>query len=149
MPAWVQAGIDEYLKRLSPMLSTQIVEIAPAKRSKNPSPAEIEKYKQAEGAAILSAKQPREQLWVLEVRGKMLSTEKLADKLDAAMQTGDDVALVIGGADGVSREVLAAADFLWSLSDLTLPHPLVRVVLTEQLYRAMSTLNNHPYHRGG
>lgn len=79
----------------------------------------------------------------------MISTEILAIKLDTAMQDGTDIALVIGGADGVSGEVLAAADFKWSLSDLTLPHPLVRVILMEQLYRAMSIINNHPYHRGG
>ena len=90
----------------------------------------------------------REQLWVLDVKGKSLSTERLASKLAQSMQLGDDIALVIGGADGVSPEVLAAADFKWSLSELTLPHPLVRVVLMEQLYRAMSINHNHPYHRG-
>lgn len=147
MPSWVQAGIDEYLKRLQPMISTQIVEIAPAKRSKNPTPAEISKYKQDEGAAILNAKQPKERLWVLEVKGKMLTTEALAEKIEQVMGDGTDIALVIGGADGVSADVLAAADFKWSLSDLTLPHPLVRVILAEQLYRAMSVINHHPYHR--
>ena len=78
----------------------------------------------------------------------MLSTENLADKLSDGMQQGDDIALVIGGTDGVSPEVLAKADVKWSLSALTLPHPLVRVVLMEQLYRAMSINHNHPYHRG-
>ncbi|OOR89589.1 23S rRNA (pseudouridine(1915)-N(3))-methyltransferase RlmH [Moraxella caviae] len=149
MPAWVQSGIDDYLKRLQPMMSTEIVEIAPAKRSKNPSPAEIDKYKHSEGKAILAAKQPKEKLWVLEVTGKIISTEQLAERLENLMPEGVDIALVIGGADGVSSEVLAAADFKWSLSMLTLPHPLVRVVLAEQLYRAMSIINNHPYHRGG
>lgn len=149
MPAWVQSGVEEYFKRIQPMMSTEIVELPPAKRSKNPSPAEIDKYKQQEGQAILHARHPKERLWVLEVRGKMLSTEALANKLSTAMQDGADIALVIGGADGVSAEVLAAADFKWSLSDLTLPHPLVRVILIEQLYRAMSINNNHPYHRGG
>lgn len=149
MPAWVQSGVEEYFKRIQPMMSTEIVELPPAKRSKNPSPAEIDKYKQQEGQTILHARHPKERLWVLEVRGKMLSTEALADKLSTAMQDGADIALVIGGADGVSAEVLAVADFKWSLSDLTLPHPLVRVILIEQLYRAMSINNNHPYHRGG
>lgn len=149
MPNWVQAGFEEYLKRVLPMMSVQIVELAPAKRSKNPSLAEIEKYKQQEGQAILQAKQPKELLWLLEVKGKMLSTEKLADKLTFAMQDAQDIALVIGGADGVCSEVLSAADFKWSISDLTLPHPLVRVIVIEQIYRAMSILNNHPYHRGG
>lgn len=149
MPTWVHSGVDEYLKRINPMMSTQIIELPPAKRSKNPSPAEIDKYKQQEGRTILTARQPRERLWVLEVKGKMISTEILADRLHAVMAEGVDIALVIGGADGVSAEVLAAADFKWSLSDLTLPHPLVRVILVEQLYRAMSIINNHPYHRGG
>lgn len=149
MPSWVQTGFEEYFKRILPMISVELVELPPAKRVKNPSPAEIEKYKQTEAATILSAKHPKELLWLLEVKGKMISTEILAIKLDTAMQDGTDIALVIGGADGVSGEVLAAADFKWSLSDLTLPHPLVRVILMEQLYRAMSIINNHPYHRGG
>lgn len=147
-PAWVQMGFDEYFKRILPMITVQTVEIPPIKRSKNPSISEIDKYKNQEGQLILSARLPKEKLWVLEVTGKMLSTEKLADKLTFAMQDGQDIALVIGGADGVSKEVLAAADFKWSLSDLTLPHPLVKVILIEQLYRAMSVIHNHPYHRG-
>ena len=129
------------------MISTDIIEIAPAKRTKNPSPAEIEKYKSQEGQAILSARLPKEKLWVLDVKGNMLSTQSLAGRLQSAMTDGADIALVIGGADGVSADVLTQADFKWSLSDLTLPHPLVRVVLIEQLYRAMSIINNHPYHR--
>ncbi|MFB6348703.1 23S rRNA (pseudouridine(1915)-N(3))-methyltransferase RlmH [Moraxella sp. ZJ142] len=149
MPNWVQAGFEEYFKRIQPMMTVEMVELPSAKRSKNPSPAEIEKYKATEAATILNAKQPKELLWLLEVKGKMLSTEKLADKLTVAMQDGVDIALVIGGADGVADKVLRAADFKWSLSELTLPHPLVRVLVMEQLYRAMSIINNHPYHRGG
>lgn len=149
MPEWIQIGFAEYFKRIQPMMSVELIEIAPAKRSKNPSDAEISKYKDSEGINILAAKHPKERLWVLEVTGKMLSTEKLANKLEITMQDGTDIALVIGGADGVSAEVLAQADFKWSLSDLTLPHPLVRVVLMEQLYRAMSIIHHHPYHRGG
>lgn len=148
MPAWVSEGVDEYLKRLMPMMATDMVELTPAKRHKNPSPADIDKYKQLEGENIL-AQVGKDVLWVLEVKGKMISTEQLATRLDAVMQGGRDVSLVIGGADGVSIDVLSRADFKWSLSDLTLPHPMVRVILVEQLYRAMSILNNHPYHRGG
>jgi len=150
MPSWVDTGFNEYHKRIQPMLSTDILDLPAAKRAKNPSEANLAQYRETEGKSILAAHQnnPREKLWVLDVKGKMLSTEQLADKLSDAMQLGDDVALVIGGPDGVSPEVLAAADFKWSLSALTLPHPLVRVVLMEQLYRAMSINNNHPYHRG-
>lgn len=149
MPDWVQTGFLEYFKRIQPMMTVELVEIAPAKRSKNPSETDILKYKEHEGIAILNAKHPKEQLWVLEVKGKMLSTETLADKLQIAMQDGVNVALVIGGADGLSKDVLKQAAFQWSLSDLTLPHPLVRVILIEQLYRAMSMIHHHPYHRGG
>ena len=150
MPKWVQSGFDDYHKRIQPMLTTEIVELAAAKRAKNPSEANLAQYREQEGEAILAAHNSasREQLWVLDVKGKSLSTEKLAVKLADAMQLGDDIALVIGGPDGVSPAVLAAADYKWSLSELTLPHPLVRVVLMEQLYRAMSINNNHPYHRG-
>ena len=150
MPNWVQTGFDEYYKRIQPMLSTEIIELAAAKRAKNPSDANLAQYREQEGQAILQthAAASREQLWVLDVKGKMLSTKALASKLADAMQLGDDVAMVIGGADGVSPEVLAQADFKWSLSALTMPHPLVRVLLMEQLYRAMSINNNHPYHRG-
>lgn len=149
MPNWVQQGFEEYLKRIQPMISVEMVELPPAKRSKTPSPAEIDKYKAIEATTILNAKHPKERLWLLEVKGKMLSTEHLSDKLSVAMQDGADIALVIGGADGVSPEILQAADFKWSLSELTLPHPLVRIIVIEQLYRAMSIINNHPYHRGG
>lgn len=147
MPTWVETGFKEYHKRIQPMMSTDIIELPPAKRSKNPSSAQIDHFKNQEGTAILTTRQ-KERLWVLDVKGKMLSTEALADKLQNAMTDGTDIALVIGGADGVSAEVLAQADFKWSLSDLTLPHPLVRVVLMEQLYRAMSIIHHHPYHRG-
>lgn len=149
MPNWVQTGFDDYKKRLNPLINTELVEIAAAHRQKNSSPADILRYKKNEGDAILATHANKGKLWVLDVKGKMLSTEQLAAKLSIAMQDGNDVSLVIGGADGVSDEVLAQADFRWSLSDLTLPHPLVRVILIEQLYRAMSILNNHPYHRGG
>lgn len=150
MPNWVQAGFDEYYKRIQPMLATELVELPAAKRHKNPSEANLSQYREQEGQAILQthSQASREQLWVLDVKGKMISTETLAQRLSDAMQLGDDIAVVIGGADGVSPEVLSQADFKWSLSDLTLPHPLVRVVLMEQLYRAMSINHHHPYHRG-
>ena len=150
MPNWVETGSKEYHKRIQPMLSTELIELAAAKRHKNPSLANVVQYRQAEGEAILNthAQASQEKLWVLDIKGMMLSTEHLASKLATAMQDGNDIALVIGGADGVSPEVLAQADFKWSLSHLTLPHPMVRVVLMEQLYRAMSINHNHPYHRG-
>ena len=154
MPVWVQTGFDDYHKRIQPMLTTEMVEIPACKRAKNPSPAELEKYAITEGGLILQAHHAKnqsgkcEQLICLDVRGKNLSTEDLAAKIGDAMQSGDDMAFVIGGADGISKEVLANADMKWSLSNLTLPHPLVRVLLMEQLYRAMTIIHHHPYHRG-
>lgn len=150
MPTWVQTGFDDYFKRIQPMLSTEILEIPACKRSKNPSLAELEKYATTEGGLILQAhaNAKRERLICLDVRGKNLSTEDLAEKISDAMQMSEDMGFVIGGADGLSKAVLAQADFKWSLSSLTLPHPLVRVILMEQLYRAMTIINHHPYHRG-
>lgn len=146
MPHWVQESTAEYKKRLNGMIAAEFIELSAAKRQKNASACDIEKYKKQEAEAILSAKKGK--LWVLDVKGSMLSSEKLANKLQVAMTQGQDISLVIGGVDGVSDELLAVADFRWSLSDLTLPHPLVRVILVEQLYRAMSIIYNHPYHRG-
>lgn len=148
MPDWIQTGFKDYHKRIQPMMRVELIELPAARRQKTPSSADIQKYKAQEAAAILNAHAGKGKLWLLDVRGQMLSTETLATRLKATMNTGDDISLVIGGADGVSDDVLAAADFRWSMSALTLPHPLVRVVLMEQLYRAMSMLNNHPYHRG-
>lgn len=145
MPAWVQAGFLEYQKRIQPMMSAQLIEIAPARRQKAPSAADVAKYQREESEKIKAAQKGK--LWLLDVQGKRLSTEALADKLRLAMRQGDDVSFAIGGPDGVSDALIAHADFCWSLSDLTLPHPLARVVLMEQLYRALSLIHNHPYHR--
>lgn len=145
LPNWLQIGVDDYKKRLGGFIGVAMCELPASKRHKNPSDSDIDSYKKSEAKAILSAKKGT--LWLLDVKGKSLSTEQLAHKLQQAMGQGQDVSLVIGGVDGVSDELVAAADFVWSLSDLTLPHPLVRVVVVEQLYRAMSLLHNHPYHR--
>ncbi len=147
MPDWVQSGYDDYAKRLQPLLPVQLVPLAMAKRGKNDSASEIHKYCQQEGQTILTARQPRERLIALEVGGRNLSTEKLADTLKLWMQDGQDVALAIGGPDGLSNEVRQQAEWHWSLSPLTLPHPIVRIIVIEQIYRAMSLINGHPYHR--
>lgn len=152
MPAWVNDAYADYSKRIQPMLPVELVELPMTKRAskrgaKNPSAKEIQQYCHAEGERILTAKRPNERLICLDVKGKALSTEKLANKLQDWMQDGMDISLAVGGPDGLSPEVLQAADWTWSLSPLTLPHPLVRVILIEQLYRAMSINHNHPYHR--
>ena len=147
MPDWVQTGFDDYFKRIQPFVQTQIIELPMAKRGKNDSDTDIHKYCMQEGASILQALKPQEQLIALEVHGRHLTTEKLASTMQNWMQDGQDIALAIGGPDGLSDEVRQKAKWHWSLSDLTLPHPLVRLVLIEQLYRAMTVINHHPYHR--
>lgn len=147
MPAWVNHGFDDYFKRIQPFITTQLVELPMAKRGKNDTPADIAKYCQIEGEAILNALKPQEILIALEVGGRELSTEKLAATMQEWTLHGNDVALAVGGPDGLSDQVRQAAAWHWSLSKLTLPHPLVRILLIEQLYRAMSINHNHPYHR--
>ena len=149
MPNWVITGVEDYLKRIQPFVQTQIIELQMAKRGKNDSEADILKYCQIEGETILSAVKPNEILIALEVGGREFSTEKLADTMKDWMLEGRDIVLAIGGPDGHSQAVRQAAAWHWSLSKLTLPHPLVRVMLIEQLYRAMTINHNHPYHRAG
>lgn len=147
MPSWVTTAFEDYYKRIQPFVTTQLVELAMAKRGKNDSPADILKYCQVEGESILATLKPNEILITLEVGGRELSTEKLAETMQQWTLEGMDIALAIGGPDGLSDEVRKAAAWHWSLSKLTLPHPLVRIILIEQLYRAMSINHNHPYHR--
>ncbi len=144
MPAWVAAGVDEYGKRLPREMKLEWREIPLARRGRDTSP---EQLCQAEGERILKALPAGDRVVALDVLGKRLSTEQLADTLRGWQMSGDNVSFVIGGPDGLSRECLARADERWSLSDLTLPHPLVRILLAEQLYRAWTITANHPYHR--
>jgi len=144
MPSWVEAGVDEYRKRLPPELALNIREIPLGKRGKN---ADIARAIAQEGEAMLAAIGARDRVVALEVKGKAWSTEQLAQQLSAWQMGGDDVALLVGGPDGLAPNCQARANERWSLSPLTLPHPLVRVLLAEQLYRAWTINNNHPYHR--
>lgn len=144
MPAWVQQGYQEYAKRLPAECTLKLVEIPAGKRSKN---ADIARIMRDETDHLLSAIPKGAHVVALEVGGRDWSTEQLADKLGDWMQSGQDIALLVGGPDGMTEQARKAADQLWSLSSLTLPHPLVRIVLAEQIYRAWSVLRNHPYHR--
>lgn len=144
MPAWVEAGVEEYRKRLPPELSLNIREIPLGKRGKN---ADIARAVAQEGEAMLAAVGSRDRVVALEVKGRAWSTEQLAQQLAAWQMSGDDVALLVGGPDGLAPSCQARATERWSLSPLTLPHPLVRVLLAEQIYRAWTINNNHPYHR--
>ena len=144
MPEWVSQGYNEYARRMPPELSLDLVEIPLAHRGKNP---DIPRLMQREGDAILSALGPRDRVIALEVGGRNWSTEKLAGQLESWQLDGRDVSFLVGGPDGLADICRDRADQLWSLSALTLPHPLVRILLAEQLYRAWSVTRNHPYHR--
>lgn len=144
MPAWVADGFAEYRKRLSRDLPLELVEISLGARGKGRDPA---RAIADEGAAVL-ASLPRDiHVVALDGRGKPWSSEELAAQLAAWRMSGRDLAILIGGPDGHAAEVLARADQTWSLGPLTLPHMLVRLIVAEQLYRAMSINAGHPYHR--
>lgn len=144
MPEWVKTGYQEYAKRLPPECRLNLIEIAPGKRGKN---ADIARAVQGEGERMLTSIPKDSCVIALEARGTQWSTEQLSAQLKDWLQGGRDVALLIGGPEGLAESCLKRAQFKWSLSKLTLPHALVRVVAAEQLYRAWSILKHHPYHR--
>ena len=142
-PAWVAQGCAEYQKRMPRELPLSIVEVKPESRgSKN-----REQLLAAEKVRLVAALQGYARMVVLDERGADLPTLKLAERLAAWMRAGGDTAFVIGGADGMTEHLKQQARLMMRLSSLTLPHGMVRVLLTEQLYRAVSILHNHPYHR--
>lgn len=144
MPDWVEAGYAEYAKRMPRDLQVEMVELALAQRGKN---TDIAKAMEKEGEAIVAAIGKGEQVIALEVKGKAWSTEQLAQNMASWKMSGDNYCLLIGGPDGLAPSVSALATVKWSLSPLTLPHPLVRILVIEQLYRACTILQNHPYHK--
>ena len=144
MPRWVEEGYDEYARRLPPECSLQLHEVPLGKRTAS---ADSARLIAREGEKMVAAI-PRGALPIaLDRGGKSWSTEALAEQLRGWLQAGHDLCLLVGGPEGLAPQALAASRERWSLSALTLPHPLVRVVVAEQLYRAWSLLNNHPYHR--
>jgi len=127
--AWVQEGCAEYAKRVRGKLPLELVEVK-------------------DDAELVHKIPPRYKLWALDERGRELASEELAASLNKAMNGGEQgIALVIGGADGLPKELVARADFVWSLGRATLPHRLARLIVLEQLYRALSILRGEPYHR--
>ena len=144
MDAWVNQGFQEFAKRMPPECSLQLKEIAAGKRGKN---ADIPRILQQEGERMLAAIPAGARVIALDVEGKQWSTPQLAQQLEHWLPSGQDVALLVGGPEGLAAQCLERAQQRWSLSALTLPHPLVRVVLAEQLYRAWSLHKGHPYHR--
>ena len=144
MPDWVRAGCAEYLTRIATPLGCSLEPVEPAPRG---AAGPAARAAQLEGERLLRAVRGQDFVVALDERGQEFNTRALAAWLEQRRQAGEDVVLLIGGADGLAPEVLARADLRWSLSKLTLPHALVRIVLLEQLYRAHTLLAHHPYHR--
>lgn len=144
MPKWVKDGYSEYAKRLPKACSIKLTELPMAVRGKTSS---VEKNKQEEAKRIQSAIPKGAKLIVLDEHGKQTTTMQFSEKLKDWLGSGQDIALIVGGPDGLSVELIQKSEWKWGLSKLTLPHPMVRIVVAEQIYRAWSVLQNHPYHR--
>lgn len=144
MPDWVQTGFDDYIKRFPKDMPFELLEIPAVKRGKN---ANIKRILDKEGQLMLAAVNKGNRIVTLDIPGKPWNTNDLANQLERWKQDGRDVSLLIGGPEGLSPLCKTAAEQSWSLSTLTLPHPLARVLVAESLYRAWSITTNHPYHR--
>jgi 23S rRNA (pseudouridine1915-N3)-methyltransferase len=144
MPAWIEAGFQEYAKRMPPECRLVLKEIKPIERS---SGKNAETVMAQERIRIEAALPKGGRVIALDEHGAHMTTVQLSQQLSIWQQQGGDVSFVIGGADGLDAEFKKNADMLLRLSNMTLPHGLVRVILAEQLYRAWSILRNHPYHR--
>lgn len=145
MPKWTELAFSEYAKRFSREFPLTLTTIPMPKRSHTNS---VDRYIAEEGAAMLTAIPPKSITIALDERGKLWNTQELAKQIEHFQNNTPQLNFLIGGPDGLSKVCLEKAHTQWSLSPLTLPHPLVRILLVEQLYRAVSILNNHPYHRG-
>lgn len=144
MPDWVSTGFNEYARRMPPDMPLQLTEIAAGKRGKK---ANITRITEHEGEQMLQQTNKGARIVTLEVDGQPWSTSKLAKRMQHWQQDGRDVSFLIGGPEGLAPACLQASEEKWSLSPLTLPHPMVRIILAEALFRAWSLNNNHPYHR--
>ena len=144
MPLWVDIASNDFIKRLPAEIKINSILLPLIKRGKN---SDIPRIIRDESRKLLIAVPKDSLLVVLDVLGKSVTTMNFSSMLDTWMQQGQDISIVIGGPDGVSNELLSQARQKISLSTLTFPHPLVRVILLEQIYRAWSILNKHPYHR--
>jgi 23S rRNA (pseudouridine1915-N3)-methyltransferase len=144
LPDWVNAGFLEYQKRLRAPLVLELDEISVATRRAGENP---QRAVAREGADMLAALGPKDHVVALEVSAPQRSTEAVSAWLAERLRAAKPLALLIGGPDGLAPQCVERADESWSLSPLTLPHALVRIVVAEQLYRAMSLLAGHPYHR--
>ena len=144
MSSWVDEGYADYAKRLNPILKIDLIELPLAKRGKN---TDVSQAVASEADAIKKHLRAREKVIVLDVLGKPISTQLLSEKLSDWQMEGSDIALIIGGPDGLDASINERSDEQWSLSHMTLPHPIVRLLVIEQLYRGLMINRNHPYHR--
>lgn len=144
MPRWVEQGFDDYARRMPAECRLALQEIPLGRRGKG---ADTARARRAEGERMLAALPADARTVALDERGRQMSSPDLARELSQWLQQGRDVALLVGGPDGLDAAVAARAESTWSLSRLTLPHALVRVLVAEQLYRAWTILARHPYHR--
>ncbi|MEX1198111.1 MAG: 23S rRNA (pseudouridine(1915)-N(3))-methyltransferase RlmH [Pseudohongiellaceae bacterium] len=144
MPDWVDEAVEEYARRLPGDFRLEVKPVPMARRGRN---ADVAKAMQQESDSLLGQIDNRDTVVVLDVEGRRHTTDSLARRMASQQHCGSDIALLVGGPDGLDAGCLQRADERWSLSDLTLPHPLVRVVLAEQIYRVWTVLQGHPYHR--
>jgi 23S rRNA (pseudouridine1915-N3)-methyltransferase len=143
-PAWIQEGYEEYAKRLPVSCALELVEIQAEKRTAN---ADLKRITDREGEKMLAAIKPGHRVIALDVKGKLWTTEQLAESLRAWQQEGRHIDLLVGGPEGLSPQCLRKAEEKWSLSPLTFPHIIVKLIVAEQIYRAWSITQGHPYHR--
>ena len=144
MPGWVIQGYDEYARRMPKECELVLKEVVPGKRVKN---SDVTRIVRDEGKRMIDAIPAKTHVVTLDIPGKPWTTTELAAAMKRWLENGQNVALLVGGPEGLSDSVRDLARESWSLSRLTFPHPLVRIIVAEQIYRAWSILNNHPYHR--
>lgn len=144
MPSWVQQGYDEYAKRMPRECQLNLKEVSAGKRGKN---SDVARIIRDEGERMINAIPNRSHIVTLDVPGKPWTTQDVSKAMARWLEGGQHIALLIGGPEGLSDAAKKQANESWSLSNLTFPHPLVRIVVAEQLYRGWSLINNHPYHR--
>jgi len=148
MPAWVGMAFEDYARRMPRDMPLRLIEIRPTPRSAgSTSPGQIERILKLEGDRLRAAIPASAITVALDQRGRSIGTEAFAHLIEGWRNRGGDVAFLIGGADGLDTQLKRSAHLMLSLSAMTLPHQLVRVILVEQLYRAVSLLHGHPYHR--
>ena len=144
MPSWVMEGSNDYAKRFNDGIQLKLIEIPLIRRSKT---SDLARIMEKEAALMQEAIPSGSRLIALDIAGKSFSSDELALKINQLQQINSHFCFLIGGPEGLSKETLHRCDERWSLSKLTLPHPLVRIMLLETLYRAWSIINNHPYHK--